>query len=481
MTGPTDERPLPAGYGHSQDNSLEWLDNQGRRWRIDLPPDRVVLRGEDDVLELSRDAWARDIYIAPHGGGYIVRFETFDLSVGFALPADQALPLIGHIGARLAREERPAIPEDEPRSAQPLLWPKVSPLAVWALICSALAFVPVLGLLPAVATAVLLLAHGRRVRRARAWSHSRALCTAALVFLIAGLMVSAVSTIVLVRNVGDVLRYETYPEEEPPELQQGSSIHTAQLVGWGDTGWLENVNWGLLVAGLFVVLASLTFHEAGHAITAWWLGDDFARRMGRATLNPLAHIDPIGTVIFPLILFLAGVGVFGWAKPVPVRTEVLDRPRRGHILISLAGPGANLLLAAASLMLLLGLGGVVGFLAPEAVVTSYALPDPFTPVTASGFPLSTFFGALCTILKLSFFINVLLAFFNLIPIPPLDGSWVLEHLFPFTLGPVYQRIRPYGFLLFLGLLYTGVLQYLLLPVALVILPGFLLLEFCTVF
>ena len=483
MTGTPEDRPHSPNHRDPERPFLDWIDQQRRTWHIALTPDRLVLSSGNDALELPAAGWARDIYVAPHGDRYIVRFETFDLTIGFVIPREQAARLLKHISKEPATpqpEEEP-IPEKEPGRPGPLIWPKVSPLAVWALISSALAFVPVLGLPATVATVVLLVVHRRTVRRARAWDHSRGLCAAAFVFLTAGILVSAISTTILVGKLSRAPDWESYPVEPSPPLEQGDSTDTAQLIGQSTFGWLEDVNWGLLAAGLLVVLVSLTFHEAAHATTAWWLGDDLARRLGRVTLNPRAHIDPIGTVLLPLILFLADAGVFGWAKPVPVRTEVLDRPRRGHILISLAGPGANLLLASASMLLLLGLGGVLGLVVADAKVTNFASFDFFAPVVASGFPLAGLFGGVCTVLKLGFIINVFLACFNLIPIPPLDGSWVLEHMFPFTLGPIYQRIRPYGFLLFLALLYTGVLKYLLMPVALVVVPGFLLLEWCTVF
>ena len=460
---------------------LEWVDQQDRTWHVQLSPNRLVLCSGEDVLELPAEAWVRDIYVAPHGKYYIVRFETFDLGASFILPAEQALHLLKHIGRPPVKPRAEPVPEEVSRRGEPLIWPKVSPLAVWALLFSALAFVPLLGVPAAIVTAVLLVEHRRSVRRGRAWSHSRALCRAAFVFLVAGLLVSALSTVVLVKNVQQWSHWESYPDGATPRIEQGASTQIAQMVGQSYFDHLEDVNWGLLVAALVVVLVSLTFHEAAHATTAWWLGDDFARRLGRVTLNPLAHIDLIGTVILPLVLFVTQAGVFGWAKPVPVRTEVLDRPRRGHILISVAGPGANLLLAAASLLALLGIGGTVGLAVPSAKVANFASFDFFAPVQASGFPLAAGFAAVCTILKLGFSINVFLAFFNLIPIPPLDGSWVLEHMFPFTLGPLYQRIRPFGFLLFLALLFTGVLEYLLLPALLAIAPGFLLLEFCTLF
>ncbi|MCH8147666.1 MAG: site-2 protease family protein [Planctomycetes bacterium] len=463
-----------------QDDRLEWLDQQRRLWYVDLSSDAVVLTDTELDLTIPSENWSRDIYAAPHGQSFIIRFETFDLSVAFVVTADQAALLLTHIGRSGHEVQEPVHAQEEPRPARPLMWPKVSPLAVWAVMSASLVFIPVLGVIPAVATIVLLWLHRKRVGRTRAWDHSRAVCTTAFVFLFCGAIVSALAT-------AGWLRFSVKPTDSDPIMsvsqaaQPTSCAEKAGMLGFFDTSRFENVNWGLVVAALVVVLLSLTVHEAAHATTAWWLGDDFARSLGRVTLNPLAHIDPFGTVLLPLILYFANAGVFGFARPVPVRTEHLAKPHRAQILIAIAGPGSNLLMAAASLAILLGLGTAVSFLAPGAQVANYSSFDFSSPVTASGFVLASVFGPLCTILKLSFMVNVFLAFFNLIPIPPLDGSWVLEHLFPRTLGPFYSRIRPYGFLLFLLLIYSNsnILGILLLPAILTIAPGFALLSLCT--
>jgi Zn-dependent protease len=230
---------------------------------------------------------------------------------------------------------------------------------------------------------------------------------------------------------------------------------------------------------MFVVLLSLTVHEAAHAITAWWLGDGFARSLGRVTLNPMAHIDPFGTILLPILLITAGAPAFGYARPVPVRVETLPRYRRAHILIAIAGPGSNLLLACASLLLLLGVTCGLRLVVPGASVTHLASLDLEAPVTAAGFAFAAAFGPLCMILKLSFVINVALALFNLIPIPPLDGSWVLEHLFPDSLGRLYAVLRPYGFLVFIGAVYAGAFDYLTYPFVLLVGPGLALVAAAT--
>ncbi len=471
--------------------SLVWVDVNRRVWHVDLSPQRIVLRGENDIVDLPADAWVRDLYVSPHGAGHIVRIETFELAIQFILKPDQAAPLLALITGQLAPPVAPrtlAVSDAEPEQKTPLLWPRVSPLAVWALICSSLVFVPVIGLAPAVITVILLILHRVRVRRTRANSHSRAMCTAAFVFLVGGLCVSVLATIGIVVHSSSVLdridvessSQGTGPVRDHSAVQPAAGLARQPPI-LGESFWEKDHNWGMIAAGLVVIILSLSVHECGHAITAWWLGDDFARRAGRVTLKPTAHIDPVGTILLPLILFMLDVGVFGWAKPVPVRTENLRRPRRDDILISLAGPGSNLLLASASLALMLGLGCIVSLVVPGAQVVNFAVPAFTEPVRASGFPLAFVFGPICTLLQLSFLLNVFLACFNLIPVPPLDGSWVLEHLFPRTVGPFLAKIRPFGFLLFLGLLYTGVLQYLLIPAFLMVLPGIGLLAFATGF
>lgn len=436
---------------------VEWVDAQGRPWCVELPPDRVMLRSGADRLDLPADAWRRDLYITSFGGGFVIRFETFARTVAFTVSTEQASPFLRHLGLPLAAvvgADAVRVEESRERRA-PLLWPRVSPLAVWALIASALVFIPFYGLLPAAATVILLILHRRKVRRTAAASHSRAVCTAAFVFLVVGSAVAALAAVGM-RHIQD-----PFP----------SGLFAAPVSG--------ERTWGMIAIGIAVVVLSLSVHEAAHAITAWWLGDGLARSLGRVTLNPIAHLDPIGTLLLPVLLTIAGGPVFGYARPVPVRVEALPRRRRAHILISLAGPGSNLLLACASLLMLLGLGCGVRLWAPDATVTHLAAVDFRSPVAASGFAFAAVFAATCTFLKLSFVVNVVLALFNLVPIPPLDGSWVLEHLFPSTLGRLYAVIRPYSVFIFLAAMYTDVFDYLMLPVAAVLLPGLTLLARAT--
>lgn len=186
-----------------------------------------------------------------------------------------------------------------------------------------------------------------------------------------------------------------------------------------------------------ILLFSLVFHEFGHAWTALKCGDPTAKQLGRVTLNPMAHIDPIGTVLFPLIQIFSGVPLIGWAKPVPFDRRQLRHPKRDDVLVAVAGPGFNLILACAAALVL-------------------RLNDMLLGGATSGFGL-TVHAFLQAVLPLLQQINVLLALFNLIPMPPLDGSYVVEHLLP---GPLAYQYRMFGmrwgFMVVLLLVFTGV-------------------------
>jgi len=193
-----------------------------------------------------------------------------------------------------------------------------------------------------------------------------------------------------------------------------------------------------LVVVLPAVLFAITFHEVAHGWTADRLGDPTARLAGRLTLNPIAHLDPIGALMMVLVKF-------GWAKPVPVNPMNLRHPLRDMIWVASAGPAANLILSAASLLLYRWSGGLA------------------TPFVAE--PLRE-------LLKWSFIINLNLAAFNLIPIPPLDGSQILKGVLPRRHLPAFERIEPYGFLiLVLFLAVPGMAQTVLGPLVSVLYAG----------
>jgi Zn-dependent protease len=173
---------------------------------------------------------------------------------------------------------------------------------------------------------------------------------------------------------------------------------------------------------------AIVFHEVAHGLAARRFGDPTAERMGRLTFNPIKHIDPVGTIILPVILALSHAPIFGWAKPVPVRSDRMRHPRRDMVLVALAGPGMNFLLAiVATAILALGLSLGGG-----------------DPMTAGGFIASNALNFLL--------INIFLAVFNLIPLPPFDGGHVVEGLLPRPLAASFKRLGRYSLMILILLL-----------------------------
>ena len=188
-----------------------------------------------------------------------------------------------------------------------------------------------------------------------------------------------------------------------------------------------------------VLLFSLTVHEMAHAVTADWFGDPTARRLGRISLNPAVHIDPVGTIMLPLLGLLAGGFVFGWAKPVPVNPANLKNHRQDFLVIAAAGPASNILMAVAASLLLGLVPGGLG--ASEGMA-----------------------GAMATFGFAMVQLNLLLAVFNMLPIPPLDGGNVVAGILPEALAARYDRlVRPYGFVILIVLMATGWLYRLIGP------------------
>ena len=185
------------------------------------------------------------------------------------------------------------------------------------------------------------------------------------------------------------------------------------------------------------MLLALTVHECAHAWVAWKLGDPTAKMLGRVTLNPIKHLDPMGTLVFILS------GMFGWAKPVPVNHRNFNDPTRHMMYVSLAGPVTNLSLAAISALLF----RVILIVADQA---SPGLINILLPVIM--------------MLKTSIIINVALGVFNLIPIPPLDGSKILYHFLPYQQALAFSKVERYGFIILIFLIFTGTIGKILWPV-----------------
>jgi Zn-dependent protease len=182
---------------------------------------------------------------------------------------------------------------------------------------------------------------------------------------------------------------------------------------------------------LGVLVFSLCFHEFGHALMATKLGDPTPRLLGRLTMNPRSHVDPIGTILFPLIMFLyPNFFLFGWAKPVPITPQNFSKPRRDGALVALAGPMMNLILALLALGLFFGL----------KAVSFFALDMETVEV-------------LVKFLQFLLWMNVALAVFNLVPIYPLDGSWILKAALPPKWAYQVSRLDPWGFLILFALFF----------------------------
>ena len=202
-----------------------------------------------------------------------------------------------------------------------------------------------------------------------------------------------------------------------------------------------------LIIAAIPILVAITFHEVAHGFVANKLGDPTAKMMGRLTLNPIAHIDPIGTIIVPVMLFILSNGafIFGTAKPVPVNFYNLKRPRRDSALVSAAGPATNIVIAFISILL-------------------YILIQVIFPPSSSSAFNQKIMTPLVMMIQYSISFNIFIAAFNLFPVPPLDGGRIATSLLPTKYAYHFSKLEPYGILIVLGLWFTGIAHYIIVPI-----------------
>ncbi len=206
-----------------------------------------------------------------------------------------------------------------------------------------------------------------------------------------------------------------------------------------------------LVMFLVVLLMAVSIHEAGHAWMSWKFGDDTAFMLGRVTLNPVAHTDPIGTLLIPILGFtfgaignaLAGIPLIGWGKPTPVNPRNWTNYKLANVMVSIAGIGANLILA------------TIGFVIYKTLLE--------TGTIHAGNVSSGIVQPLTIFLNYLIMLNVSLAVFNLLPFPPLDGSKVLSTFLPDSFQPIFEMLEQFGFMILLLLVYMGVIGFIIRP------------------
>ncbi len=203
-----------------------------------------------------------------------------------------------------------------------------------------------------------------------------------------------------------------------------------------------------LIIAAIPILIAITFHEVAHGFVAHKLGDPTAKIMGRLTLNPIAHIDPVGTIIVPIMLFIFSKGtfIFGTAKPVPVNFHNLRHPRRDSALVSAAGPTMNVIIAFTSILLFI----LVHKIPTQSIFSTFVSQKIMIPLSI--------------MLQYSISFNIFIAAFNLLPVPPLDGGRIVTSLLPMKHSYQFSKLEPYGILIVLALWFTGIAYYIIAPI-----------------
>lgn len=310
--------------------------------------------------------------------------------------------------------------------AGPLAGPAPNPSAVIALLLGAASLFPLVGVLFAPAAFIL----ARRARREAAddtgAAPSHDLAAAATAFAVGGLLASILVIVFFVSGPAAFRPTPFFPDISPPPGKSPFSTST------------------IAIALVFLVTAAV-FHECAHGLVAYWSGDDTARKAGRLTLNPLPHLDPFGSILLPVLLLLMDARfIIGWAKPVPVRVERLRDRRWGAAAVSAAGIGTNLVGVLLFFALFVAFGILVQLLTPVRLENYSSL---FQETQVGGSPLHLL-ALIGQGLKFGVLVNLALAAFNLIPLPPLDGANLLESLLPASFGSFFTVARSVGCLLF---------------------------------
>jgi len=423
---------------------LRWIDAQGKKWDLHAHTEILGLVCQEESFSIPRDQWESRINYNEVANGFVFRFDSGKREIGFLVTRDEGQTLLDTLqwthDRAVASTNRVAT-----SSRRAHHWPTMTAWAIVALAAACLSFFPIVGLAFVILAIISIFMAHRRAKNNERMRHVRYVLIASILILV-------------VTSVGLLLGTYLFLNDSSLEPAKSHLLTGEQSRGHSTA-----------LLAMLTILLSLSVHECAHAVTAWWCGDLLPVQQGRVSLNPLVHIDPIGTILVPAVLYYSSGMLFGWAKPVMISLQGVPNPRRANILISAAGPFSNFLLGMLFLAVYLILGCVIRLWLPQAQI--FGFWEAFSDVQMSGFAGAGALAMFTIFLKWGFAINFLLMFFNLIPIPPLDGGHVLGSLFPRTVGAFYHKLGPFKFIIFLGLIFSGVLGYLLAPAVLTIYLG----------